>query len=103
MADSLGFVHASRMWREDGFAWQELRWSAIGFALGIGMYWLSVRYMSKLGIVSAEVQTIVWFAVTIVCVALVSGKFNEWPMLDRLIAMVVALGLGWLLVRPNPA
>ena len=103
LADSQGFIHASRMWREDGLVWREVRWSAIGFALGIGMYWFSLRYMSRLGIVSAEAQTVVWFVVTIVGVALVSGKFNEWPMLDRLIAMVVVSGLGWLLVRASPA
>jgi hypothetical protein len=79
--------------------WRELRWSAAGFALGIGAYWLSVRYMSRLGIVAAETQTIVWFAVTIVDVAVVSGKFTEWPLPDRLVEVAVALGLGWLPVR----
>lgn len=103
VADSQGFVHASRMWREDSVVWREVLWSATGFALGVGMYWLSLRYMSRLGIVSAEAQTIVWFAVTIIGVALVGGKFNEWRMLDRLVAMVVVSGLGWLLVRASPA
>jgi hypothetical protein len=72
----------------------ELYWSAIGFASGIAMYWLSLRDMSKLGIVSAELQTSVWFGLTIVGVALVSGRFNQWPLLDRLIAVAVAVGLG---------
>jgi hypothetical protein len=98
LADSLGFVHASRMWREDGVVWRECLRSAAGFATGIGMYWLSLRYASRMGIVSsAEAQTIVWFAVTIIGVAVVNGKFIEWPMVDRFVALVVALGVGWLL------
>jgi hypothetical protein len=101
MADSLGFVHASRMWRDDGLVWRECVRSALGFASGIALYWHSVRYATRLGIVSAEAQTIVWFAVTIVGEALVNGKFSEWPMLDRLVALVVASGLGWLMVHAD--
>ena len=101
LADSQGFVHASRMWRQDRVVWQECARSAVGFAAGIVMYWLSLRYASRLGIVSAEAQTIVWFAITVVGVAVVNGKFSEWAMLDRLIALVVASGLGWLMVRAD--
>jgi hypothetical protein len=99
VADSRGFIHASRMWQDDHVIWPEFCWSATGFALGIGTYWLSLRFMSRLGIASPEVQTMVWFAVTIIGVALASGKFNKWPMPDRLIATVVVVGLGWLLIR----
>jgi hypothetical protein len=101
IADSHGFVHASRMWREGTLVWREWLWSAIGFTLGSAMYWLSLRYTGRLGIVSAEAQVMVWFAVTIVGVAVVSGKFGEWPLVDRLVALVVASGLGWLMVRAD--
>jgi hypothetical protein len=99
VGDSFGFIHASRIWQNDRLVWTEFGWSAMGFALGIGMYWISLRFMGRLGIVSPDVQTIVWFAVTIVGVALMSGKFSKWPIPDQLVAAVVAVGLAWLLVR----
>lgn len=99
VADSLGFIHASRIWQDDRLVWTEFASSALGFALGIGMYWISLRFMARLGIVSADVQTIVWFAVTIAGVALMSGQFSRWPIPDQIVAAGVAVGMAWLLVR----
>jgi hypothetical protein len=98
-ADAQGFLHASRMWRADRLLWSELGLSAGGFSVGIGSYWTSLRFMHSLGIVSPEMQTIIWFAVTIIGVALANGRFGGWPMSDRLVAGAVILGLGWLLMR----
>jgi len=44
-------------------------------------------------------QTIIWFAVTIIGVALANGRFGGWPMSERLVAGAVILGLGSLLMR----
>jgi NhaP-type Na+/H+ or K+/H+ antiporter len=99
LADAQGFVHASRMWRADRFIWVELGKSATGFCVGIGLYWLSVRFMGRLGIGAPEVQTMMWFAVTTIGVAMGSGRFGRWPALDQMVAGGVILGLGWLLIR----
>lgn len=101
IADSQGFMHASRVWQNDQLVWRELGWSALGFAVGIGNYWASLRFMKKLGVVSPEVQTVLWFAVTIIGVAFASGKFSKWPMPDQVIASLVVSGLGWLLIRSS--
>ena len=98
-ADAQGFLHASRMWRADRLLWSELSLSAGGF---LGWYrkllGLSALH-ARLGIVSPEMQTIIWFAVTIIGVALANGRFGGWPMSERLVAGAVILGLGWLLIR----
>ena len=99
IADAQGFVHAAKIWQAGKLTWGELGKSALGFGIGITTYWLSLRYMSELGIVTPEIQTIVWFGVTLVGVALVSGRVFAWPLLEQGVAVAVLLGIGWLLFR----
>ena len=99
LGDAQGFLHAARVWREGRLVWGEVAYSAAGFGFGIAVYWVSIRFYQQLGIAFAETQTIFWFAVTIVGVAFVSGKFAQWENVDRLAALGVAAGVGWLLVR----
>lgn len=101
IADAQGFVHASRMWRGDRFVWLELGRSAAGFAVGISFYWMSVRFMQRLGILAPEIQTMIWFAATIIGVAMASGRFGRWPPGDQFVAAGVIFGLGWLLMRSS--
>ena len=99
LADAQGFLHASRVWEGDRFVLPALLKSAVAFSAGIGLYWLSVRFMHQLGIHAAEMQTTIWFAATIVGVAVAGGRFARWPVADQLVGTAVILGLGWLLVR----
>lgn len=99
LADAQGFLHASRVWEGDRFVLSALLKSAAAFGAGIGLYWLSVRFMHQLGIHAAEMQTTIWFAVTIAGVAVSSGRVIRWPMSDQLVATAVIVGLGWLLFR----
>ena len=62
-------------------------------------YWASLRFMHRVGIVSPELQTAIWFAATIIGVAVMSGRFGRWPIPDQLVACAVTLGLCWLLFR----
>ena len=57
--------------------------------------------LNDFGIVSPEVQTLGWFVVTIAGVALASGDFFRWPIADRGVAVVVLLGLGWLVLHSH--
>lgn len=99
LADAQGFLHASRIWQADRLLWPELGKSAFGFSAGIGSYWLSLRFMQRLGIAVPEVQTAIWFAVTIISLAVASGSFSKWPVTDQFVACFVLVGLGWLLIR----
>jgi hypothetical protein len=99
LGDSYGFIHAARAWSGGAIVISELARSGLGFVIGIGSYWLVVRYLETLGVTSATVQTAGWFAVTLVGVALATGEFVRWPLIDQAVAVWVLLGLGWLLVR----
>jgi hypothetical protein len=97
--DSLGFVGASQMWNGKTVVWRELIKSAIGFAVGAVGFWFAVRYMREVGVVAAEVQTLFWFGVTIAGVALLSRTFIGWQPIDQAVAVMVLVGIGWLMYR----
>ena len=99
LADAQGFIHAANIWESGRITWDALAKSALGFAFGISMYWLALRWMKEIGIVSPEIQTLAWFGVTIVGVALTSGSFLKWQVVDQAIAVVVLVGIGWLMLR----
>ena len=100
--DALAFTHSARMWQEDRLIWSETAKAASSFAIGITLYWIAVRYLSEAGVVTAEVQTLVWFGVTIVGVALLGGRFFHWQLVEQLAAINILLSLGLLLSR-SPA
>lgn len=98
-ADSLGFVYAAKIWEKDVLSWLNVGKSAMGWGIGISLYVVSLKYMARMSVTSAEVQTIVWFAMTIIGVVIFSGKFFVWPRLEQAVAVLVLVGLGWLLAR----
>ena len=98
-ADSLGFVYAAKIWQNGTLSWPDVGRSALGWVVGITLYVISLKYMARLGVTSAEIQTAVWFAMTIIGVVIFSGRFVSWPRLEQVVATLVLLGLGWLLVR----
>ncbi len=97
--DAQGFIHAANIWQNGRLAWDALAKSALGFAFGITMYYLALRSMKEVGILAPEVQTLVWFSVTIIGVALASGSFGKWQLSEQAAAVVVLLGIGWLMLR----
>lgn len=99
IGDSQFFLHASTMWSHGKVVTPEIIKSAIGGVIGIAAYWATVKFLEDFGIVSPEIQTILWFSITIIGVALVSGKFHHWQVIDQVVAFIVILGIGWLLVR----
>ncbi|MBI1277185.1 MAG: hypothetical protein GC179_03560 [Anaerolineaceae bacterium] len=99
VADAQGFLHAARLWQNGILIWGELALSALGFAIGILLYWIVLRNMNEVGITSPEIQTVTWFGVTLIGVALVSGSFLKWTLLDQAVAVAVLFGIGWLMFR----
>jgi hypothetical protein len=97
--DSQGFVHSAKVWDSGKLVWQEVVKSSMGYGIGILMYWFAIRYLKQFGIVSPEIQTLGWFVVTIVGVAIFSGEFFKWQVVDRVVSICVLAGVGWLLFR----
>jgi len=99
LGDAEGFIHASKVWQEGRFVWIEALKCIAGFQFGMVMYWLALWKLSSHGVVAVEVQTLFWFAATIIGVALLSGRILRWPALDQAVAASVLVGIGWLLCR----
>lgn len=99
LADSLGFFYASKIWQSGLLSWVNLAKSALGWTVGISLYIVALRPMSTAGVTSAEIQTAVWFGMTIIGVVVFSGRFFTWQWLEQTIAVLVVVALGWLLVR----
>lgn len=98
-ADSLGFFYAAKIWQGGLVSWVNLAKSGLGWAVGISLYIVALRPMATVGVTSAEMQTTVWFAMTIIGVVVFSGRFFAWHRLDQAVAVLVVVALGWLLAR----
>ena len=98
LADSYGFVHANRLWNGGRIVPAELGRSSLGFALGIATYWVLLRFAEQLGVHSVAIQTVGWFSATMVGVAILTGEFRTWGLASQIVALGVAVGIGWLMV-----
>lgn len=99
LGDALGFIHAGRVWQGSQFVWREALTSAIAFQFGALAFWLALRYLQRLGVITPEAQTLFWFGATIAGIAILSGRFFHWHLADQLVAVAVLAGIGWLLFR----
>jgi hypothetical protein len=99
LCDSQGFVHAAKIWSTDSASLGELGLSAAGFAGGIALFWITLRFAREVGIVSPETQTLGWFAATMLGVAIASRQILQWGVANQILAAGVALGLALLLYR----
>jgi hypothetical protein len=99
LGDAAGFVFASRIWSEGRFVGVEAAKCLAGFQFGMLMYWVALWKLSEHGIDSAELQTMFWFVVTIIGVALLSGRVFAWAPLDQVVAGAVVMGVFFLMYR----
>lgn len=97
--DARGFVHVAAMWDGSTFV-PGAAAKAVGyFAVGIPAYMATIYFLRRHGLAVAELQVMFWFLITVVGVALMSGRFFAWSMVDRVVAGLVVMGMVWLVVR----
>jgi hypothetical protein len=48
-----------------------------------------LRFLHQLRINTPEIQVTLWFAVTLIGVALVSGRFFQWPPVEQFAGVLV--------------
>jgi hypothetical protein len=101
LLDSLAFTYSAGIWKGGRLVWLQASKAAGTFALGITMYWFAIRYLAEAGVVIPEIQTLIWFTVTIVGVTFLGGRFIHWPLLDQVVATNVLVSLGWLITRTS--
>ncbi len=97
--DALAFTYSSSMWQSGRLVASQATKAAVTFALGITMYWGAIRYLGEAGVVLPEIQTLIWFTVTIIGVTILGGRFLSWPILEQVVAINVLFSLGWLITR----
>ena len=98
-ADAQGFLHAAQIWQDRKFYAPAVLRSALGFGSGIVVYWIAARYLREYHIDAPEIQALIWFGVTIIGVALLSGRFVHWRLIDQAVALLVVFGIAWLVFR----
>lgn len=101
IGDAQGFVHGAAVWNNGKVVWVEVLKSTLGFIAGITPYWLSIKFLNADGITSPEIITLLWFVITIVGVAITSGKFFQWQRVDQIIGIGILVGVTWLLFRTS--
>lgn len=101
LGDANGFTHAANMWNKGRVILPEFIRAAIGFTFGITTYMVSIRYFQRFGIVTPEMQTIGWIAVTTIGVAIIGGRFVHWQRFDQILAVAIIIGLCTLVLRTN--
>lgn len=96
-ADAQGFVHSARTWVDGRPVLPEMGKAAGALFIGMLCYWLAVRSLNQIKVVSPELQTLAWFAVTITGIAFISGDFFSWNVTNKVVALGIVAGTGWLL------
>ena len=99
--DSLAFTYSASIWQTGRISWLHVAKAGSAFFLGIVMYWLSLRYLSAVGVVLPEIQTLIWFMATIAGVTLLSGRLGAWSAVDQLAGVCALVSLGWLITRTS--
>jgi hypothetical protein len=86
--DSRGFIWSDRVWNDGIVNWRAAAYSLAGFGFGITTWLLAVRYLKQVGGIGVSAQTIAWFLLTILGVAVASGEFVRWSAFDRTLAII---------------
>ncbi len=103
LADAQGAIWASRIWDNNRFNLDALLRASLGFAVGVGLFFITIRFFRQVGIVSPEIQTAIYLGGMLISVALFSRTFFRWSPVDQVVALIVLAGIIWLAVRTETA
>lgn len=101
VGDSRGFIWSDRAWASGSLDWRALGYALIGYGIGIGSWFLAVKYIKQLGGLGVSAQTTGWFLLTILGVAVATGEFLQWSLLDKALAVVCILCFSLLIHRTS--
>jgi len=97
--DSRGFLYGSNAWNKGVLDLTNGIKSVLGFAIGAVGFVIMVKYLNELKIKTPELTTLFWFVATIIFVAFGSRQLFSWPLIDKIVAFLVVIGLGFLSFR----
>ncbi|MBB6093704.1 putative membrane-anchored protein [Povalibacter uvarum] len=96
--DAKGFVYAAQSWRDGTLSLSIALLALLYFVGGVSVYIGTIGIQHKLGVNSATLQTLFWFAMTIIGIALLDGTIAGWSTVQKSVGIAVTAGIGWLLV-----
>ena len=99
--DGQAFSLAPKIWLEgDHIAkWLMFAKTMLIFILGLLTYIAYTYFMHKVGISNSLIIVLIWFVVTIISVALISGSFFTLSLTDKLISISAIILIGLLYYR----
>jgi len=98
-ADAQGAIWASKIWENDRLNPDALWRAGLGFGIGIAVYFVTLKFLRNVGVVSPEMQTIIYMVIMLITVAVVSRTFFTWQPVDQGVAIAVLVGMVWLSIR----
>jgi hypothetical protein len=101
--DARGFVFAGRAWPDGQIDWTAVGQSLLAFFAGISLYIGAVRFMQAMGLHAVALQSGIWFVATAIGIAALDGSVTQWSRLQQAVALVVMLGLAWLIATAHQA
>ena len=101
--DARGFVYAGRAWPDGNLDWTVVGQSMLAFFAGISLYIGAVRFMQAMGLHAVALQSGIWFVATAIGIAALDGTVTQWTRLQQLVAVVVMVGLAWLIATAHEA
>jgi hypothetical protein len=99
--DSFAFTYSARMWEDGRISWVPASKAAVTFSIGICLYWFAIRFLGEAGIVLPEIQTLIWFTVTIIGVSFLGGRLGDWHIVDQVLGVNVIVSMGVLITRTS--
>jgi len=101
LMDAKGFVYAARAWPEGRLDLRFATASMLSFFAGLSLYIAAVRFMKTVGVSAVALQSGIWFIVTACGLAVMDGSVLQWSRTQKVVAVLVAAGLGWLLATAH--
>ena len=101
--DARGFVYAGRAWPGGALDWTAVGQSLLAFLAGISLYIGAVRFMQAMGLNAVALQSGIWFFATAIGIAALDGTVTQWTRVQQSVALVVMLGLAWLISTAHEA
>lgn len=97
--DTVGFIFADRAWANGRIDWSCAALALAGYAVGVSSYIAVLGPIKRAIDVPPEIQTLAWFALTSIGVAIASRAALGWSA-DKIAAGVIAVScLGYLVAR----
>ena len=101
LADAKAVYYAVRNWSGGKLQYMNVGMTFLFFTVSVLPFIYSVKFFGNAGILSRPIQSLIWFMGTICFVAVLDGTFFEWKKIDQLVALLIVIGMTWLVVRVN--